>query len=64
MGRVSRGINVRDHGSHSMGATNVLRTAGRGPALATLLLDIGKGAAAARFGGVVAGRRCGMAPWP
>ena len=60
VGRVSRGIDVRDHGSHSMGTTNVLRTAGRGPALATLLLDIGKGAAAARIGGVLGGRRSGM----
>ncbi len=61
VGKVSRGIDVREHGSHSMGTTNVLRTVGRGPAAATLLLDIAKGAVAARVGGVVGGGRGGMA---
>jgi acyl phosphate:glycerol-3-phosphate acyltransferase len=55
VGRLTRGIDVREMGSHSMGMTNVLRTAGRGPAAVTLLLDIGKGAAAARLGGALGG---------
>ena len=53
VGRLSRGIDVREHGSHSMGMANVLRTAGRGPAAITLALDIGKGGAAAGLGAVV-----------
>jgi glycerol-3-phosphate acyltransferase PlsY len=59
VGRLSRGIDVREHGSHSMGMTNVLRTAGRGPAAVTLGLDISKGAAAARLGSMVGGGRGG-----
>jgi glycerol-3-phosphate acyltransferase PlsY len=61
VGRVSRGIDVREHGSHSMGMANVLRTAGRGPAAVTLALDIGKGAAAARLGEALGGGRGGGA---
>ena len=53
IGRLSRGIDVREHGSHSMGMTNVLRTAGRGPAAITLALDISKGALAAGLGKAV-----------
>lgn len=61
-GRLSRGIDVREHGSHSMGMANVLRTAGRGPAVVTLALDVGKGAAAARLGQVLCeGREGGVA---
>jgi glycerol-3-phosphate acyltransferase PlsY len=61
VGRLSRGIDVREHGSHSMGMANVLRTAGRGPAAVTLALDIGKGAAAARLGEAICGDRAGAA---
>jgi acyl phosphate:glycerol-3-phosphate acyltransferase len=52
VGKLLRGIDIREHGSKSTGATNVLRTLGRGPAIAVLLLDVLKGAAAiavARF---------------
>lgn len=42
--RMMRGIDVRDYGSHNIGATNVLRIVGRGPALLTLLGDVLKGA--------------------
>jgi glycerol-3-phosphate acyltransferase PlsY len=61
VGRLSRGIDVREHGSHAMGMANVLRTAGRGPAAITLALDIGKGAAAARLGEAIGGRGGGAA---
>ena len=37
------GADVRSAGSGNIGATNVLRTTGRGAGAATLLLDIGKG---------------------
>ena len=37
------GADVRAAGSGNIGATNVLRTTGRAAAVATLLLDIGKG---------------------
>ncbi|CAK6697615.1 glycerol-3-phosphate 1-O-acyltransferase PlsY [Synechococcus sp. CCY9201] len=45
-GRWLRGIDLRQHGSGSTGATNVLREVGKGPALAVFLLDVGKGIAA------------------
>jgi acyl phosphate:glycerol-3-phosphate acyltransferase len=46
----SRGIDLRKRGSGNIGATNVLRTAGKGAALLTLIGDIGKGAAAVLLG--------------
>jgi acyl phosphate:glycerol-3-phosphate acyltransferase len=51
-GKLLQNIDIREHGSGSTGATNVLRTLGRGSAIAVLLADIVKGAAAiavARF---------------
>jgi glycerol-3-phosphate acyltransferase PlsY len=44
------GVDVRRHGSGNIGATNVLRSVGRGPAIATLLADVGKGYVAAWIG--------------
>jgi glycerol-3-phosphate acyltransferase PlsY len=44
--KLSTGRDVRAEGSGNIGATNVLRTTGRAVAVATLLLDIGKGFAA------------------
>lgn len=41
-----RGIDIRQHGSKSTGATNVLRTLGVAPAVSVLLVDVLKGAAA------------------
>ncbi|HEX7920279.1 MAG TPA: glycerol-3-phosphate 1-O-acyltransferase PlsY [Bradyrhizobium sp.] len=48
-GKLLRGIDIREHGSRSTGATNVLRTLGKWPALAILLVDVLKGAAAIAF---------------
>ncbi|MBI1210553.1 MAG: glycerol-3-phosphate acyltransferase [Alphaproteobacteria bacterium] len=48
-GKLLRGIDIREHGSKSTGATNVLRTLGRWPALAVLLTDLLKGASAIVF---------------
>jgi len=45
-GRWLKGIDLRTIGSGSTGATNVLRTVGKGPALVVFLVDVGKGAAA------------------
>jgi glycerol-3-phosphate acyltransferase PlsY len=46
LGRRIRRIDVRNFGSGSMGTTNVLRTVGPAAALATFVLDVGKGSAA------------------
>ncbi len=43
MGRLVKGIDVREYGSGVTGATNVLRTLGRGPFLVVLLVDAFKG---------------------
>jgi glycerol-3-phosphate acyltransferase PlsY len=44
--RLTGGLDIRASGSGNIGATNVLRTLGKGPAIATLLGDIAKGFAA------------------
>jgi len=48
-GKLLKGIDIRKHGSGSTGATNVLRTLGKWPALVVLLVDILKGVAAIVF---------------
>jgi glycerol-3-phosphate acyltransferase PlsY len=55
IGRLTRGIDVREYGSHSTGMANVMRTAGLGAGALTLVLDVGKGAVAARLGQLVDG---------
>lgn len=55
-GKLLKGIDVREHGSKSTGATNVLRTLGKWPALAVLVADVLKGVAAI----IVASSFC---PW-
>lgn len=44
IGRLFRGIDVRERGSRNLGATNVYRTLGPALGILTLLLDIAKGA--------------------
>ena len=46
IGRYLKGIDIREHGSGSTGATNVLRTIGKLPAAAVLAIDMLKGVAA------------------
>ncbi|MDQ6887209.1 MAG: glycerol-3-phosphate 1-O-acyltransferase PlsY [Gemmatimonadota bacterium] len=43
-GRVFRGIDLREHGSGNLGATNVLRTLGWKIALLVMIMDLAKGA--------------------
>jgi glycerol-3-phosphate acyltransferase PlsY len=45
-GKLLKGIDIREHGSRSTGATNVLRTLGKWPALVVLIVDVLKGAGA------------------
>src|SRR5579862_9371458 len=45
-GKLLKGIDIREHGSKSTGATNVLRTLGKWPALVVLIVDVLKGAGA------------------
>ena len=46
------GVDIRRSGSGNIGATNVLRSLGRGPAVATLLADVAKGYLGAWVGGL------------
>ena len=57
-GRWLKGIDLRELGSGSTGATNVLRQVGKGPALVVFLIDVGKGAAA-----VLLARALGRGDW-
>ena len=57
-GRWLKGIDLRDCGSGSTGATNVLRNVGKGPALLVFLLDVGKGALA-----VLLAKSVGLNDW-
>src|SRR3984893_17131718 len=45
IGKLLRGkdFDIRAYGSHKIGATNVLRTLGRGPAAIVLVFDLSKG---------------------
>ena len=58
VGRAFGVADIRRHGSGNIGATNVLRTLGRLPALLTLGGDIAKGYAAVALGGALA-----SGPW-
>ena len=57
-GRWLKGIDLRNCGSGSTGATNVLRNVGKGPALAVFLIDVGKGALA-----VLLAKSVGLNDW-
>lgn len=43
IGKLLRGIDIRDYGSGNIGASNAMRTLGKGPALLVLVLDTAKG---------------------
>lgn len=46
IGKLTKGIDIRDFGSGNIGASNVLRTLGTGPALLVFFFDTAKGLAA------------------
>jgi glycerol-3-phosphate acyltransferase PlsY len=48
-GKLLKGIDIREHGSKSVGATNALRTLGIWPALTVLVVDLLKGTGAIIF---------------
>ncbi|HBM88191.1 MAG: glycerol-3-phosphate 1-O-acyltransferase PlsY [Parvibaculaceae bacterium] len=48
-GKLLKNIDIREHGSKSVGATNALRVLGKWPGLAVLLIDLLKGAVAIIF---------------
>jgi acyl phosphate:glycerol-3-phosphate acyltransferase len=50
------GVDVREWGSGKVGATNVLRSAGKKVAIVSGLLDITKGAVAVLFAGLIIGK--------
>ena len=52
-----RGTDIRQHGSHNIGATNTLRVLGKPMGFTALSCDIGKGLAAVILGAVIS-------PWP
>jgi len=49
VGRLLKGIDLREHGSGSTGATNALRTLGVGPFVVVLVVDVVKGVVAIVF---------------
>lgn len=55
VGRLSGKADIRQYGSGRTGATNVLRTSGRKAALLVAILDVGKGAVAVVFAGLIVG---------
>lgn len=58
-----KGIDIRQHGSKNIGATNVMRTLGKGPGYTTLALDILKGlVAVTAFPYFFYGRDAGITP--
>ena len=61
IGRAFGVADIRRHGSGNIGATNVLRTAGRLPAILTLAGDIAKGYLAVVTGSALAGGATGSA---
>lgn len=62
------GKDVREHGSHNVGATNVARTAGKLPGIIALLLDIAKGYAVVAIARWITAQpgwpfEAGLQPW-
>ena len=55
VGKLARGVDIRDHGSGKMGSTNVLRTLGVKAGILVLLADCGKGIAAVLLAGLIFG---------
>ena len=43
VGRMTRGVDIRDYGSGATGATNVIRTSGAKAGVLVIFLDVAKG---------------------
>ena len=56
IGKRRAGVDVREYGSGKMGATNVLRTAGKKAAAAVAILDVLKGMLAVIFAWLIVGK--------
>ncbi len=64
LGRLTRGVDIREHGSRRTGATNALRTLGGRAAAFVLALDIAKGVAAVLLATtIVSAGPAGSAAW-
>jgi len=55
IGRLRRGVDVRDYGSGATGVANVTRTAGKAAGILVFMLDVGKGAAVALIARAIIG---------
>ena len=53
LGKLSTGIDLREHGSGNLGAANTFRTLGAMPGVGVLLLDVSKGAMSAIAGALL-----------
>jgi glycerol-3-phosphate acyltransferase PlsY len=60
IGRLKRGVDVREYGSGKSGATNVMRTLGTKLGVLTLVLDVVKGGAAVMLAALIIGRGSGV----
>lgn len=58
IGKITKGIDIRDFGSGNIGASNVLRTLGKGPAMMVFVTDTAKGLVA-----VLLMKALGLGPW-
>ena len=58
IGKITRGVDIRDFGSGNIGASNVLRTLGLGPGICVMVLDTAKG-----LGAVVLCEQLGLSHW-
>jgi len=58
-GKLARGIDLREHGSRNLGATNVFRTLGWKYAVPVGMIDVAKGAVPV----LVFGKSAGAPPW-
>ena len=62
-GKTLKGIDIRDHGSGNIGATNVLRTLGTATGIIVLLLDAGKGVLSVLVLATLTGRVSALDPY-
>jgi glycerol-3-phosphate acyltransferase PlsY len=61
--KLTRGIDVREHGSGSMGMTNVMRTVGKRAGAAVLIADVLKGVGAVALAWPIIGSNSDTFAW-